>query len=84
LAIGAVGGVVGGVAGAINLKKKQYVAIKRGVMYQYDTEKSREATERFQLKKMVTCSIDRIEEKQFSILFKNFYLTIVCNDKWEC
>ncbi len=76
--------MVGGIAGSLNLKKKQYVAIKRGVLYQYETEKSREATERMQLKKMITCSVDRINENQFSILFKNFYLTIDCKDKWEC
>ncbi len=76
--------MVGGIAGTLNLKKKQFIAIKRGVLYQYEKQSSREASERLQIKKMTTCAIDRINENQFSILFKNFYLTVDCEDKWIC
>jgi len=33
---------------------------------------------------MITCSVDKENDKQFQILFKNYYLTIECVNKWVC
>ena len=65
--------------------RQSFFAIKKGVLYQYENQKSRQASEMFQINKISAISVMKeAESKKFQMIYENFYFIMECQDHWSC
>jgi len=52
------------------LGQKHYFAIKKGMIYQYEKETSREALDKIPIQKIKTIDVNKAEPKCFNFIYK--------------
>ena len=73
--------VFNAVGNVMNLK--QFFAIKKGILYEYKSITARECESKYNIAKISAIDKNYQNEKQFQIMYKKFFITMECQDKWE-
>lgn len=82
-------GDVGGLAkNAFNLvgnaiNKGKFYAIKKGILYEYKNEKSRDCESKINICKIGAIDKNYQNDKQFQMMYRSFFITLDCEDKWR-
>jgi len=67
------------------LKRQSFFAIKKGVLYMYENQKARIATESFKIDKITAISIEKeLESKKFRMIYENFFFSMECESHAKC
>ena len=67
------------------LTRNSYFAIKKGVLYQYENQKSRKAIEMLKINKITAISVMKgNESKKFQMIYENQYFIMECPESLIC
>lgn len=83
--VSGIGGVTKGVFNAVGsvIKRGTFFAIKKGVLYEYKSETSRDCESKIVISKISAIDKNYQNEKEFQIMYRKFYITMNCHDKWQ-